>query len=441
MDSHNKKKPADNFKKALSVILMGTVCITAAASVAAFAQPVSVSNDDKNEISVKKELDNDSDVSKVSSSAKKSLNNENKNEKKDKKKDENKKESESDVQEVSAVMTDAFNMEVSNLISSLAKESKSRTAAQEEKVSSSTDITNFIISKNDSIALSDREETSDISIKIAKWCSIKLNVRGEEISKDVPDGTVSDALAYLNIKLGGNDKLNVKEDQKLSDGLEIVITNIETKQVTKTETVKYKTVVENTDELYVGEEEVVTEGLDGERKIVIEEKYVNGELESTKEVSNEITREAVNKVIFSGTAQKISLLNTNSGNISINETEGTLTDANGNVVSYTSVVTGSSTAYTADPGAICSTGRIARYGVVAVNPEIIPYGSILYIVSDDGIVYGYAVAGDTGGFIYNGTGTVVDLYYPDLDDCINYGRRNIHVYVLSGVSEDATYQN
>ena len=116
-----------------------------------------------------------------------------------------------------------------------------------------------------------------------------------------------------------------------------------------------------------------------------------------------------------------------------------LTDIYGNTVNYTEVITGSSTAYTAEYGAICSTGRLARYGVVAVDPDRIPYGSILYIVSDDGFVYGYAVAGDTGGFVYNGTNTVVDLYFPTLDECNSYGRRGISVYVLDGVSEDITY--
>ena len=50
-----------------------------------------------------------------------------------------------------------------------------------------------------------------------------------------------------------------------------------------------------------------------------------------------------------------------------------------------------STAYTG--GGITATGAPAAVGRVAVNPNVIPYGTKLYIASPDGsIVYGYAIA-------------------------------------------------
>ena len=108
-------------------------------------------------------------------------------------------------------------------------------------------------------------------------------------------------------------------------------------------------------------------------------------------------------------------------------------------MNYTRVLTGSGTAYYAPAGALTATGRLARYGVVAVDPDIIPYGSILYIVSNDGqVVYGYAVAGDTGGALWAGT-AIVDLYYNTYDECCQFGRRDVTIYVLEGVSEDITY--
>jgi 3D (Asp-Asp-Asp) domain-containing protein len=42
----------------------------------------------------------------------------------------------------------------------------------------------------------------------------------------------------------------------------------------------------------------------------------------------------------------------------------------------------------------CATGMRAGYGVVAVDPRVIPLHSVLYIEG-----YGYAIAGDTGGAI------------------------------------------
>ncbi|MBR6635536.1 MAG: hypothetical protein IKL41_07940 [Clostridia bacterium] len=55
----------------------------------------------------------------------------------------------------------------------------------------------------------------------------------------------------------------------------------------------------------------------------------------------------------------------------------------------------------------------------------------MYIVSSDGKwVYGYSIAADTGGFVTNGSGTTVDLYMYSYSDCINFGRRNVEIYIL-----------
>lgn len=299
----------------------------------------------------------------------------------------------------------------------------------------------FITANTDTnTALAAAREVSENEIRIAEWRSIVVKLRGKELKKDVPAGTVSDALAYLDIKLEKNDELKVDKDEELKDGMEIVINDVVYKEVTTKETVDYKTINKDTSTLYVGESSVDTYGVEGERTIVKKEKYVNGKKVSEEEISNKVTKKPVDEVILNGTTERPTItMDTNYGTIEVDEGLNTITDTNGNTLNYTDVITGSSTAYTAEAGAICSTGRLARYGVVAVDPNMIPYGSILYIVSDDGFVYGYAVAGDTGGFIYNGTNTIVDLYFPTLDECVNYGRRGINVYVLSGVSEDATY--
>jgi len=77
-----------------------------------------------------------------------------------------------------------------------------------------------------------------------------------------------------------------------------------------------------------------------------------------------------------------------------------------------------------------ATGRAPVYGVVAVDPNVIPLNSKLYIESADGgqsWIYGFCVAGDTGGAI---KGRRVDLCYSTLEQCYNFGRRDCRVYVL-----------
>ncbi len=108
----------------------------------------------------------------------------------------------------------------------------------------------------------------------------------------------------------------------------------------------------------------------------------------------------------------------------------TITDQFGDQVRFVEKMTGSCTAYYT-AGEITSLGYPCQYGIVAVDPRIIPYGTRMFICSEDGtFVYGYCVAGDTGGFIYN-SNTLIDLRYNSSRQCWDFfGRRNLCVYIL-----------
>ena len=77
---------------------------------------------------------------------------------------------------------------------------------------------------------------------------------------------------------------------------------------------------------------------------------------------------------------------------------------------------------------ITATGTTARVGAIAVDPRVIPYGTLLYVESDDGAyVYGYASAEDCGAF----KGNRIDLYFDSIEECITFGRRSCTVYIIS----------
>ncbi len=106
-------------------------------------------------------------------------------------------------------------------------------------------------------------------------------------------------------------------------------------------------------------------------------------------------------------------------------------DENGTPCMYEKVLNGVACAYTTPAGnrGITSTGTVPAVGTVAVNPKVIPYGTKLYIVSEDGYVYGYGVASDTGGDLLNGK-IMADLYMDTYNDCIQFGRRKVNIYIL-----------
>lgn len=80
-----------------------------------------------------------------------------------------------------------------------------------------------------------------------------------------------------------------------------------------------------------------------------------------------------------------------------------------------------STAYTYT-GNRTATGVYPAVGMVAVDPRVIPLGSKMYIEG-----YGYATATDTGGAI---KGNKIDLFMETYSQCMNWGRRNVKVYLL-----------
>jgi cystine transport system substrate-binding protein len=66
-----------------------------------------------------------------------------------------------------------------------------------------------------------------------------------------------------------------------------------------------------------------------------------------------------------------------------------------------------------------STGLPVGYGVVAVDPAVIPLGTRLTIPG-----YGEGVAADTGSAV---TGYTIDLWFPTLADALAWGRRTVTI--------------
>lgn len=69
-----------------------------------------------------------------------------------------------------------------------------------------------------------------------------------------------------------------------------------------------------------------------------------------------------------------------------------------------------------------ATGRKAAYGVIAVDPRVIPLNSLVYVEG-----YGFAVAADTGGAI---KGNRIDVCFPSLSTANKWGRKKVVIHVF-----------
>lgn len=254
--------------------------------------------------------------------------------------------------------------------------------------------------------------TGDMNIYVYNSKNIKLTTNGTEMTVKAPEGTVENALNILGYEITDDDILNVDKNAQIEDDMKITLKKVTYVDEKSTEKISYKTVEKDSEDIMTGESEVSQKGVDGEKEVTKRCKYIDGKYDSTKVIDEKVTKKPVDKIVLNGTKR------------------GTTTDTSGAPVSYSYMVSGSGTAYTAAPGALTATGVPVYEGGVAVNPAIIPYGSKLYIEAADGShVYGYATAIDTGGALMDGS-AIVDLFYFSYDDCVNFGRRDVNVYVL-----------
>ena len=73
------------------------------------------------------------------------------------------------------------------------------------------------------------------------------------------------------------------------------------------------------------------------------------------------------------------------------------------------------------------TGERARFGIAAVDPQVIPLKSLLYVEG-----YGPALAADIGGDI---KGRRIDLCFNSTREANAFGRKKTRVYLLSGLKK------
>ena len=188
---------------------------------------------------------------------------------------------------------------------------------------------------------------------------------------------------------------------------------------TVTESVGYETKIIYNENVYEGTKNVIQDGSEGTKEYVYERIYENTNLLSRDLDKIEYT-EPVDEIIEVGTKKRE--VATSRGGFRYSK-EIVLT-ATAYDLSYES--TGK------NPGdpyyGITASGTKARPGTAAVDPNVIPLGTKLYIASTDGSPdYGFATAEDTGGAI---KGNRIDLFMEDSKDCYNFGIRPVKVYIL-----------
>lgn len=267
---------------------------------------------------------------------------------------------------------------------------------------------------------------------------VAIKVDGKVVKGSTFSADVETVLSRCGVTLGEDDIVKPERGTIIRKNTKITVSRVTYKEVTKTEKEPYGTTYKDTSKMYKGATYVKSRGVNGEKEVVYKVKYVEGEKVGAEAISETITKKAVNQVVVRGTkkptpghtAASVTVGKKNIKTVSNFKLPAKYTIGENLVpTSYKQKFNGPGTAY--NGGYRTSTGKVPEPGYVAVDPDIIPYGSKLWITSDDGrYVYGYAIAADTGGFTWNGSGTLVDLYFNSEAECFQFGRRAVTIYVL-----------
>jgi len=237
--------------------------------------------------------------------------------------------------------------------------------------------------------------------------------------------TVTELLARLDVRPSPLEMVSVAI---LDNGIEIIVNSEFVFYEHITNTTEHETVYQYNDKLPDWQENVLQEGRDGERREGHEVIYQDGE-ETARQLIDVVDTPAEPTIIEKGTranfannGDEVSAINTNA------DGSGTITLDNGQTLTFSSSRTMKGTAYTTGGkvGTRTASGTQVRVGVVAVDRSVMPLGTKVYVVSNDGsYVYGFAVAEDTGV-----RGNIIDLYMDTYNECIQFGVRDCTVYIL-----------
>lgn len=255
--------------------------------------------------------------------------------------------------------------------------------------------------------------------------------------------SVSTLLSRLHIYPSPLEMIGIKLSET---GVEVNVASELTYYDYVTETAPFSTQRVANPDMLEGEEKVVQEGADGVRSSVYEVVWSNG-AQLSRQFVEELDTTAVDRIVEYGTAKPKpkpaevkkdspdDILaehgETGGGIVNVSENadgSGVLTLKDGTTLSYSGVRSMTATAYTTGHGGVgtrTASGTAVHVGSVAVDKSVIPLGTRMYIVAGGNVVYGLAVAEDTGV-----KGNKIDLYYDTYDECIQFGRRSCTVYIL-----------
>ncbi|MGJ3237337.1 MAG: ubiquitin-like domain-containing protein [Anaerolineae bacterium] len=259
--------------------------------------------------------------------------------------------------------------------------------------------------------------TADIQISIDRARPLTIAVDGEEVATRVQGETVADALSEAGIALVGMDYTIPAIDALITPDMTRITVLRVTENIESSErTIPFETVYQADNTLELDQQQVIQSGRNGIERSDERVRFENEVEVSREPLGTEITQAAQNQVIAYGTNVVLRSIDTPDG-----------------PREYWRAIRAYATSY--HPEAlggdnITALGMELQRGIIASNPDIIPYRTNLYVPG-----YGTGIMADTGG--PRSSPYWVDLGYSDAD-WVSWSRY-VDVYLLTPVPAEIDY--
>lgn len=240
---------------------------------------------------------------------------------------------------------------------------------------------------------------------------VTLELSGEAIELNVVGNTVADAVIAAGADPGASLVTEPALDAPLTAGMTITASNVFVRVLQDEAPIPFETVTKNDSSQPFGARTIETAGADGKTLRVYRVIVTDGIEGPRTLVAEETVLAPTDEIVVVGTKRTSSQV----ARASVPAPAPT----NGTKLT---VVTTAYAPGVDGVGTHTATGAQAGYGIIAVDPSVIPLGTRLYIPG-----YGYGVAADTGGAI---KGNRIDLCFSSRGEALAWGRRTVTITIL-----------
>jgi len=219
--------------------------------------------------------------------------------------------------------------------------------------------------------------------------------------------TVHELLQDQGISLDYNDFTIPALTASLEADMEIMVNRVESYEITEQVTFDREPRRIKSSRLPVGRQIVIREGNTGIREVVEQVVKINGQVALVRELQSRTISAATRGTMLTGVSTRPRPMSTRPGQ---------------RIKLVATAYSPDARSCGADADGFTCLGLRAGYGIAAVDKNVIPMGTRLYVEG-----YGYALAADVGGAI---KGNRIDLCFDTHQEAMRFGRRVLNVYIL-----------